>query len=108
MDTKKTKLVRAVTWAYATQGDDSTSVKANSGLFGIYHDENTAKQAVDDCAQSFIDQVRSDSSLTPEDLASFEHNLMVFGSADDGFIELEYALDDEPVFIHVQLECVFI
>lgn len=97
------KTVYVVCWGTATQ-DDVGNNAAYSGVYGVYCFPDDAKKGLEACKIEMInDIIHDDPDLTAKEREQIRNSIQMYGSAEDGFFEIDYALNDcsPQLYIHI-------
>jgi hypothetical protein len=92
-----------VVWGSGASCEEDNTVNTFAGVHGTYKTEASAKRALEECKQSFLDEILENPDYDEEDKASFRHNVQIYGSVEDGYFEIDYAITDSPVEIYIQI-----
>lgn len=91
------------TWTQDAVDTYEDALASFNGVHGIYRSKASAQKALEDCKNSFINELLSDPSLTYFDVASFHANLELSGSTAEGYYDLVYSVDGCPHEIYIQI-----
>jgi hypothetical protein len=92
-----------VVWGSGASIMEENGVNTFAGVHGTYKTEASAKRALEECKQSFLDEILENPDYDEEDKASFRHNVQIYGSVEEGYFEIDYAITDSPVEIYIQI-----
>jgi hypothetical protein len=99
---KDIKTVYVVCWGNATQDDDGNN-SAYSGVHGVYCFPDDATKGLEECKTELLNQIINDPDLDEEDREEIKNSVQIYGSANDGFFEIDYSLNDcsPQLYIHI-------
>jgi hypothetical protein len=87
--------VYAVIWSSACYEVHDDTLCLQEGVEGICKSEASAKTMLEECKQSFLNEVT-------------EANIQICGSVDAGYFILDYEQDESPVEVHIQITHTYI
>lgn len=85
--------IYTVSWARALGGDEAP-VDAFCGCAGAFTDFKKACECLENEKVKLIEELRDDFK-DPDDLEIFEKSLMITGSIDEGYYEIDYDTPDD-------------
>ena len=82
--------------------DDHGSAHAYSGVHGVYKSEASARKAMEECKEEIYNDILND--LDPDgEYPDLRNEVQVYGSAGEGYFEIDYTLGTEPVEVYINL-----
>jgi hypothetical protein len=94
--------VYVVCWGSASSDDDGNA-QAYSGIHGIYNSKDEALKGLEEYKDECYNDIVNNPDYDEEDRELAEVNISIYGSAEDGYFELDYFIGDTSCELYITI-----